>query len=55
MISEIIRQIDILKIKMDELWNERGKTDQEILGVSMEIDRLINRYYQIKNQRRFLT
>ncbi|HEX3046660.1 MAG TPA: aspartyl-phosphate phosphatase Spo0E family protein [Bacillota bacterium] len=34
------------KRKMAELWDERGKTDSEILRVSVEIDELMNEYYK---------
>ena len=46
--SDIVTQIKTLKIKLGELWDERGKTDQEILNLSVEIDRLINQYYRIE-------
>ena len=39
---EIINQIKTLKVKMGELYEERGTTDKEILDLSIEIDRLIN-------------
>ena len=47
-ITEIVAQINKLKIKLGELWDEKGMTDPEILGVSLEIDRLLNQYYRIK-------
>jgi len=43
-----ITQINKLKIKMGELWDERGRTDPEILGLSIKIDQLLNQYYPIK-------
>lgn len=46
-IEEIIFQINELKIKMTELWDEKGETDQEILGISIEIDTLLNKYYRL--------
>ena len=39
---EIINKIKTLKVKMGELYEERGTTDKEILDLSIEIDRLIN-------------
>jgi hypothetical protein len=50
MISEILTQISQLKIRLGELWDERGTMDQEILGLSMELDQLINQYYRMKKQ-----
>jgi hypothetical protein len=48
--SDIFAQIKTLRIKLGELWDKKGKTDQEILGLSVEIDQLINQYYRIKKQ-----
>lgn len=50
MISEvkIITQINQLKFKMEKLWDEKGKTNPEILEVSIEIDQLLNQYYRLK-------
>ena len=45
--SDIIAQMKALRIKLGELWDERGKTDQEILDLSVEYDRLLNQYYRI--------
>jgi len=45
---EIITQINELKVKLGALWDERGKTDPEILGLSIKIDQLLNQYYQLK-------
>jgi hypothetical protein len=48
-ITEIIVKINQLKVKLGELWDEKGKTDQEILGLSIEIDHLLNQYDLIKS------
>jgi hypothetical protein len=42
--EKILYQINALKIKMGALWDERGKTDPEILEISIEIDVLLNEY-----------
>lgn len=40
-------QIVITRAKMNELWNQRGHTDADVLAASIQLDRLINRYQQI--------
>lgn len=44
---EILSQMKTLRIKLGELWDERGRTDQEVLDLSMEYDQLLNQYYRI--------
>lgn len=44
--ERLVFQINSLKLKMSKLWDERGKTDEEILKISMEIDGLLNEYYR---------
>jgi hypothetical protein len=44
--GNIFLQIGKLKLKMNALWEERGKTDPEILEISVEIDGLLNEYYR---------
>lgn len=44
--TEILLLMNTKKRKMADLWDERGKTDSEILRVSIEIDDLINEYYR---------
>jgi hypothetical protein len=44
--KKILLQINELKAKMGTLWDERGRTDKEILDLSVEIDDLINMYYR---------
>ena len=48
--EKLLFQINELKLKMRKLWDERGITDQEILGVSVEIDKLLNDYYRLGKQ-----
>ena len=50
MISEvkIIIKINQLKVKMGKLWDEKGETDHEILGLAMKIDKLLNQYDWLK-------
>jgi hypothetical protein len=50
MISEvkIITRINQLKNEMGKLWDEKGETDHEILGLAMKIDKLLNQYNWLK-------
>jgi hypothetical protein len=42
---EILRErIEIARIRMQKLWNEKGYTDSEVLKASIELDRLMNEY-----------
>jgi chromosome segregation ATPase len=43
-LKEISRQIDILKTQLNELWDEKGVSNPEILRISEEIDSLLNEY-----------
>lgn len=45
---EVQQQIQICRIKMYQLWSEKGCIDPEILAVSMELDRLLNQYYLLQ-------
>jgi hypothetical protein len=46
-LEKILSQINEKRLRMAELWDKTGKTDQEILGVSIEIDKLLNEYYRL--------
>lgn len=41
-------QMQKLRGKLGELWDAKGRTDQEILELSVEYDKLLNQYYRIK-------
>ena len=45
--DEVIHQIKKMKAYMSELWEEKGRTDQEILDVSVKIDELLVKYYRL--------
>ncbi len=51
-ITEIIIKINQLKIKLGELWDVKGETDQEILWLSEEIDLLLNQYDRMRTNLR---
>jgi hypothetical protein len=46
-LKSLKNQISITRAKMNELWNQRGCTDAEVLAVSVQLDRLLNQYQQI--------
>jgi hypothetical protein len=37
-------QIQIARDRMQQLWNEKGYIDAEVLNASIELDRLLNEY-----------
>jgi hypothetical protein len=40
-------QIKIARNRMQQLWDERGYTDTEVLAASIEVDRLLNEYDRV--------
>jgi hypothetical protein len=47
-IDEILNKINEYRLKLTELWEIKGRTDQDILALSQEMDRLINEYNHLK-------
>lgn len=43
-LDEITVEIIILKKQLAELWETKGKTDQEVLDLAEKIDKLLNEY-----------
>jgi hypothetical protein len=41
-------QIKITRDRMQQLWDEKGYTDDEVLVASIEVDRLLNAYDRIR-------
>lgn len=41
------KQIVATRAEMNELWNQRGHTDAEVLAASVQLDQLLNRYHQL--------
>lgn len=39
-------QIKIARHRMEQLWNEKGGADAQVLTASIEVDRLINEYHR---------
>jgi hypothetical protein len=46
-IVTLLEQIGLARARMQELWDKRGHTDDEILAASIEVDRLLNEYDQL--------
>jgi hypothetical protein len=42
--EELILEIRYLKRKLGDLWESKGKTDQEVLELAEKIDDLLNEY-----------
>jgi hypothetical protein len=40
-------QIEIARDRMQQLWDEKGYTDDEVLAASIEVDRLLNEYERV--------
>jgi hypothetical protein len=43
-LEKLLEQIKIARNRMQQLWNEKGYTDTEVLNASIEVDRLLNEY-----------
>jgi Spo0E like sporulation regulatory protein len=43
----LLEQIKIARNRMQQLWNEKGHTDAEVLIASIEVDRLMNEYQRV--------
>ncbi len=48
--NKLKEQIEAVRIKMQELWDERGYTDEAVLLTSIELDNLLNQYQRLCNQ-----
>jgi hypothetical protein len=49
-INHLEKRIKTVRIKMQDLWNERGYTDEAVLTTSIELDKLLNKYQRLRNQ-----
>ncbi len=43
-LEKLLEQIKIARNRMQQLWEEKGYTDDEVLAASIEVDRLLNEY-----------
>lgn len=46
-IDQLEKRIKTVRKKMQNLWNERGYTDEAVLTASIELDELLNEYQQM--------
>ena len=49
-ITNLGDKIEIARAKMQELWDERGCTDREVLKASIKVDVLLNKYQLLKER-----
>ena len=48
----ILSEIKDLKRQLGDLWESKGKTDQEVLNLAEKIDVLLNEYdYRLRNSK----
>jgi hypothetical protein len=40
----LLAQINIARNRMQQLWDKKGYTDEEVLAASIEVDHLLNEY-----------
>ncbi|HBF37667.1 MAG TPA: aspartyl-phosphate phosphatase Spo0E family protein [Firmicutes bacterium] len=46
-LEKLIEQIRISRHQMQQLWDEKGYTDEEVLAASIVLDHLLNEYYNV--------
>ena len=49
-ITSLEQQIDAGRQKLQDLWEDRGFTDAEVLAAGIELDDLLNEYQKLKSQ-----
>ncbi len=50
LMKKLENQIEISRKKMQDLWNQRGYTDEVVLKASIELDELLNEYQRLSSQ-----
>jgi hypothetical protein len=48
--NKLNNRIEEVRMKMQNLWDERGYTDETVLKISIELDNLLNEYQRLCNQ-----
>ncbi len=48
--NQLESQIEVLRMRMQNLWRERGYIDEAVLRISMELDQLLNEYQRLWKQ-----
>lgn len=46
-LKEVSNRIDLLKAQLDQLWDEKGSPNEEMLRLSEKIDRLLTEHDQL--------
>jgi hypothetical protein len=46
-LSQLEDRIEEVRTMMQNLWNERGYTDEDVLKTSVELDKLLNEYQRL--------
>jgi hypothetical protein len=46
-LEKLLEQIKIARDRMQQLWDEKGYTDDEVLAASIDVDRLLNEYDRV--------
>ncbi len=49
--NQLENRIEEVLTMMQNLWNERGYTDEDVLKTSIELDKLLNEYQKLYNQK----
>ena len=49
--NQLENRIEEVRTMMQNLWNERGYTDEDVLKTSIELDKLLNEYQKFYNQK----
>lgn len=49
-LSRVELQLAVAKKRLARIYEERGRTDEEVLAAGEEVDRLLNLYEQIKKK-----
>lgn|GEM_PF-642663 len=46
-LAELKTQITLARKTLHALWETKGRTDDEVLNASIELDQLLNQYHQL--------
>jgi hypothetical protein len=46
-LEKLLEQIKFARNRMQQLWDEKGYTDDEVLAASVAVDRLLNEYDRV--------
>ena len=46
-LEKLLEQINSARNRMQQLWEEKGYTDDQVLAASIEVDHLLNEYNRV--------